>query len=84
MYRGTTPTLKVRVKGIDLAQLESVYFTIKQGKTEITKTREDLTFEEENVLSVYLSQEDTLLLTRGYVYVQIRAATEKWLAENSP
>lgn len=38
MYRGTTPTLKVHVKGIELAQLESVYFTIKQGKTEITKT----------------------------------------------
>lgn len=76
MRRGTTPTLKIKVKGIDIKQFSSIYVTFRQGDIEITKTNEDIEIEPENTLSIWLSQEDTLAFSRGHVDVQIRAVTE--------
>lgn len=81
MIRGTTPTLEVKITGIEIAELESVYITLKQYQKEVTKSTEDITVDEiSNTLYIPLSQEDTLTLSRGYVYVQMRAVTKDGLA----
>lgn len=81
MIRGTTPTLEIKITGIDVAELESVYVTLKQYQKEVTKQTKDIAVDEiSNTLYVPLSQEDTLSLARGYVYVQMRAVTKDGLA----
>lgn len=80
MKRGTTPTIEIKITGIEVADLESIYITLKQYKKEVTKTTENITINEiNNTLYTPLSQEDTLLLERGYVYVQMRAVTKDGL-----
>lgn len=80
MRRGTTPTLKIKIKGIDISRLTSMYITIKQGDREITKENEDISIEEDGILSVRLSQEDTLTFTKGHVDIQLRAMTDNGVA----
>lgn len=81
MRRGTTPTLEIKVTGIEVAELERIYITLSQYQKQVTKTTEDITIDEiTNTLYVPLSQEDTLTLSRGYVYVQMRAVTKDGLA----
>lgn len=76
MIRGTTPTLKLKLNGIETSRLASVYVTIKQGEKEVTKTNDDgITAESKSVLSAPLTQEDTLTFDQGYVYIQLRAMT---------
>lgn len=76
MIRGTTPTLKLKLNGIETSRLTSVYVTIKQGEKEVTKTYYDgIIAESESVLSVPLTQEDTLTFRQGYVSIQLRAMT---------
>lgn len=77
MIRGTTPTLEIKITGIEVSELESIYVTLSQHKNQVTKSAEDITIDEiANKLYVPLSQEDTLVLQRGYVYVQMRAVTK--------
>ena len=75
MTRGTTPTLKFHIDDeIDMSRITSVYITLKQRKTVLTKTLDDITVEpEEKMLYCYLTQEDTLLFNDGYISVQVRA-----------
>lgn len=81
MRRGTTPTLEIKVTGIEVTELESIYITLSQYKKQVTKFTEDITVDEiSNTLYVPLLQEDTLSLSRGYVYVQMRAVTKDGLA----
>ncbi len=80
MRRGTTPTLKIKVIGMDVALFKSVYITIKQGSEELTKTNEDIEIKDGNILSVFLDQEDTLKFLGGHVDIQLRAVTENGLA----
>lgn len=81
MIKGTTPTLEIKISGINVSELKSIYITLKQYKKEVTKPTEDIAIDEmANTLYVPLSQEDTLTLTRGYVYVQMRAVTKDGLA----
>lgn len=81
MRRGTTPTLEINIKGIDVAELENIYITLSQHKKEVTKSSEDITIDKtENTLYVTFSQEDTLTFSRGYVYVQMRAVTKDGMA----
>lgn len=80
MRRGTTPTLKVKVKGIELERLASIYLTLKQNNNEVTKTKDEMTIEKDNILSCPLSQEDTLKFSMGFVYIQIRAMTNDGVA----
>lgn len=81
MIRGTTPTLKLKLNGIETSRLNSVYITLKQGNKEVTKTNADgIIVESESVLSVPLTQEDTLTFSQGYVAVQMRAMTTDNLA----
>lgn len=81
MIRGTTPTLEIKITGIEVAELERIYITLSQYQKQVTKSTEDITIDEiTNTLYVPLTQEDTLTLSRGYVYVQMRAVTKDGLA----
>lgn len=86
MYRGTTPTLKIKVIGKngnappDIQTFKSVYVTMKQGERELTKTDDDVVKEDGNILSVYLSQEETLMFGKGHVDIQLRAVTDNGVA----
>lgn len=81
MIRGTTPTLEIKINGIGVSELQSIYITLSQHKNQVTKSTEDITIDEiNNTLYVPLLQEDTLTLSRGYVYVQMRAVTKDGLA----
>ena len=72
MIRGTTPTLEIKITGIEVTELESIYVTLSQYQKQVTKQTEDITAEEiSNTLYVPLSQE---------VYVQMRAVTKDGLA----
>lgn len=76
MTRGTTPTLKVQIDGVDLSRFTSLYLTIKQGSNDVTKELDDMQIEEGNILSVFLQQEDTLKFQRGYAYIQVRGVVD--------
>lgn len=76
MTRGTTPTLRIKVVGIDVTELDELYLTIKQGKTEITKRESDISTDaENNKILVPLSQQETLRFNDGFVSIQLRAIT---------
>lgn len=79
MRRGTTPTLKIKINGANVKEFSKIYVTFKQGETEVTKTTEDIDIED-NLLSIWLSQEDTLKFVHGHVDVQLRAITENGVA----
>lgn len=79
MRRGTTPTLKIKVNGANIQQFSKIYVTFRQGETEVTKTNEEIDIKE-NVLSIWMSQEDTLKFVHGHVDVQLRAVTESGVA----
>lgn len=80
MYRGTTPTLPIRIAGADLTEAK-LFLTIQDGKNEqkqITlETPVDftVTYDAESgatVGDVTLSQEQTLFLSEGSCTAQVR------------
>lgn len=81
MTKGTTPTIKIKLNGIETSRLKSIYITLKQGNKEVTKTNADgVITESKSMLSVPLTQEDTLTFEQGYVYIQLRAMTDNDVA----
>lgn len=42
MRRGKTPTIKIKLKGCDINNLEKIYVTFKQGKYEFEKSMDQL------------------------------------------
>ena len=81
MRRGTTPTIKIDVKGCNLADFDSVYVTFKQKALSIDKFGDDLDIQN-NAISILLSREDTLRFDASYKYVdvQIRAVNKEGVA----
>ena len=76
MRRGTTPDIIMTLEGIDFIDLSDIYITFKQDKNFITKTMQDVTYDEESrQINIHLTQEDTLLFHNGYVFIQLRAKT---------
>ena len=80
MYRGTTPTLPIRIPGSDLTQAR-LFLTIQDGKDEKKQitlvSGEDFTVtydseKEATVGDVTLTQEQTLMLSEGSCKSQIR------------
>ena len=77
MTRGTTPTLRFHIKGIEVKDIEKAFVTIRQIKKVLTKSIEDIQIDDENnVLSCELSQEETLYFENGQVELQIRIITK--------
>lgn len=74
MRRGTTPTLVINIKGIDMSTIAEWYVTVAQDSVQITKTNEDITIEGTQ-LSIPLTQQETMKFKSGEVSVQIRAKT---------
>lgn len=72
MHRGTTPTNIFRID-VDLTNASVLFITYKQnGKVVLEKSIDEVKIQK-NIVSVYLSQKDTLLFTEGIVTIQIRA-----------
>lgn len=82
MYRGTTPTLYLELETeIDLSDVVEMWVTFKSPTVEITKTLNEVAFDSEtNVITVVLSQDETLQLYNGKADVQVRLRTEDGLA----
>lgn len=79
MVRGTTPTIVLTVKDAEaISQATDVWVTFEQGSTEITrKWKRDAEDNDGiavtgNIVTVKLSQDDTLSLAKGSVSVQIK------------
>lgn len=71
MVQATTPTFVLTLpQTVDLSQAANVYFTVTQGANILTKTGADLTIDE-NVVSVFLSQEETLAFSVGSIELQL-------------
>ena len=72
MHRGTTPISIFRTD-VDLTNASILFITYKQnGKVILEKSIDEVKIQN-NIVSVYLSQKDTLLFTEGIVTIQIRA-----------
>ena len=78
MRRGTTPTIELNIKGIEMSQIAEWYITIQQDSASLTKTNEDITISG-TVINIPLSQEETMLFKQGEAFVQIRAITTEGL-----
>lgn len=77
MVQATTPTFVLTLPNdIDLGEAAHVYFTLRQKGTMIEKQDAELTIDE-NEVSVYLSQEETLALAVGAALIQLN-----WTYEN--
>lgn len=74
MRRGTTPTLVINIKGIEMSDIAEWYITVAQDSTQITKSNDDITIED-TLLKMPLSQEETMRFKSGEVSIQIRAKT---------
>ena len=77
MYRGTTPILPLRIKGIDLTEAK-VYVTVTDrvtGKSITYQSGTDFTPEYDGtrtICDIRMSQEDTLQLSVGLCEAQAR------------
>lgn len=84
MIRGTTPTLRAKIKSdIDLSTMIEIWFTIKSsihektykltdGDVRIEQKENVETGEIEKYVLVKMSQQDTLTFSAGKVKIQIR------------
>ena len=93
MRRGTTPTLRIKVKGIGVEEIGSIYLSVKQANKMITWLNDEADpsivtegtigenkveiDEDENRIIVTLTQEETLSYKDGACQVQLRATTIK-------
>lgn len=74
MRRGTSPTLIIKVRGVEVSDLTSIFLTLKQGSKELTARETDITINtDDNALEVPLTQTETLDFDDGYVNIQLRA-----------
>lgn len=74
IYRGSTPEISYYIdENIDLKSINNIWMSFKSFSTLITKEKEDLVIDAENkLISIKLSQEDTLSFRVGELYVQFR------------
>lgn len=77
MFRSTTPTLYFRIKNIDdLHIIEDVWVTIKGTQLFLNYTMDDVNIDYENkIISVALSQSDTLMFKTPEVKIQLKVYT---------
>lgn len=71
MYRGTTPTIVLTVKGLSEIEISKIYLTIKQYDKVIEKTLPDMQIDGD-VISVTLTQKETLELDAKNINIQLR------------
>lgn len=86
MRRGTTPTITIRVKGEDFDG-SMLYVTLEQGAIQLTKTGSDVLVtptETGSTVAIFLTQEETLMFTKGTARIQIRWINSSGIADASP
>lgn len=83
MRQGTTPTLQITVNNIDLADMEHIYVVFEQNGYLLKKSMPDLKIEN-NVISVLLTQKETLSFKNGNCNIQLRMITFDGIAMASP
>lgn len=71
MIRGTTPTIQITVNGIDLSDTHSVHVTIAQTGTKTKDFSGENIEIEGQVISVWLTQEQSLSLRTGMLELQV-------------
>lgn len=71
MTRGTSPDIELVIPDVNLESCVSLYVTIKQDYTEVTKTLDDIEITD-GKLYVSLSQEDTLRFKPPTAQIQVR------------
>lgn len=76
MYQGTTPALSMAIKGADVSGMKA-FVSFKRGQDILTKSGSDVTMEydstnEKTILTVKLTQEETLAMRQGDAIVQCR------------
>ena len=74
MYQGTTPALVLRVKDKDLTEA-TIFASIRTGTNVVTKTGEDLLVvkdDDDTLVTMTLTQNETMKLNAGDALVQIR------------
>ena len=71
MVRATTPTFELTIPdSVDLTTAERIVFSLAQDSLQIDKEGEDIVIDG-NVVSVYLTQEETLNLSVGTAQIQL-------------
>lgn len=86
MRRGTTPTITIRVIGEDFDG-STLYVTLEQGALELTKSGSDVLVtptETGSTVAIFLTQEETLMFTKGTARIQIRWINSSGVADASP
>lgn len=77
VVRGTTPNITLTVPDtINLTEATTVYATIKQGKTVVTKVSDEMELSEHAAI-IYLTQEESLRFADGEAEVQLN-----WIFED--
>lgn len=79
MYRGTTPTIVLTVKGLSEIEISKIYLTIKQHGNVIEKTLPDMQINGD-VIQTTLTQQETLMLELGGVNMQLRLLSKSTTA----
>lgn len=74
MRRGTTPTLVINIKGIEMTDISEWYITVAQDSVQITKSNEDIEIDG-TLIKMPLTQTETMRFKSGEISVQIRAKT---------
>lgn len=83
MRQGTTATIQITINDIDLNEMQNIYVVFEQNGYILKKESSDLDIEG-NVISVSLSQEETLNFKEGTCNIQLRMITKGGVAIASP
>ena len=83
MRQGTTPTIQITINDIDLNEMQNIYVVFEQNEYILKKESSDLDIEG-NIISVLLSQEETLNFKEGTCNIQLRMITKGGVAIASP
>ena len=83
MRQGTTPTIQITINDIDLNEMQNIYVVFEQNGYILKKKSRDLDIEG-NVISVSLSQEESLNFKEGTCNIQLRMITKGGVAVASP
>ena len=83
MRQGTTPTIQITINDIDLNEMQNIYVVFEQNGYILKKESSDLDIEG-NIISVLLSQEETLNFKEGPCNIQLRMITKGGVAIASP
>ena len=83
MRQGTTPTIQITINDIDLNEMQNIYVVFEQNGYILKKESSDLDTEG-NIISVLLSQEETLNFKEGTCNIQLRMITKGGVDIASP